>query len=330
MATYSAVTAGEKNADSPITVSLIDKLDQNPHAIAEGASGAPKIQSAALDSNVVTQAKMATDSVGQDEIISGSVHQGGLDTGMSEVSTASSGADLTLPGGEYGFYPQVKTSGVGSGTGYAQICSDFTNASYITNIKMSVGGGTKTVHAQQRYVNSSPPHKIESVDYMEFIFVHLTSSGDVVSCWIATDPPWYHNGPTKVSPNIKKEKGKKFRRDRIIPKELLAIKSSDPGEYYKKVKNLDYTEYEITSDIKNADMPLIPHPFRSAPAGDQIVLIEPNQSGVYMQVCDLFKQGESICELLHAGFLKIDNADIPVKGKPPGVGLHRIKWANTR
>lgn len=49
MATYSAVSAGEKDADSPINVGLIDKLDQNPHAIAEGASGAPRIKKAAIE-----------------------------------------------------------------------------------------------------------------------------------------------------------------------------------------------------------------------------------------------------------------------------------------
>lgn len=58
MATYSAVTAGEKDADSPINVSLIDKLDQNPHAIAEGASGAPKIQTAAIQDNAVNNDKL--------------------------------------------------------------------------------------------------------------------------------------------------------------------------------------------------------------------------------------------------------------------------------
>ena len=48
MATYSAVAAGEKNADSPVNVSLIDKLDQNPEAMIEGATGAPRILEAAF------------------------------------------------------------------------------------------------------------------------------------------------------------------------------------------------------------------------------------------------------------------------------------------
>ncbi len=52
MATYSAVTAGEKDADSPITVGLVDKLDQNPEAMFEGASGAPRLKRAAVEKGV--------------------------------------------------------------------------------------------------------------------------------------------------------------------------------------------------------------------------------------------------------------------------------------
>ncbi len=48
MTTYSAIAAGEKDAESPIDESLIGKLDNNPHAMFEGASGAPRLQSAAL------------------------------------------------------------------------------------------------------------------------------------------------------------------------------------------------------------------------------------------------------------------------------------------
>lgn len=68
MATYSAVTAGEKDADSPINVSLIDKLDQNPLAIAEGASGAPKIQNAAFDDNSIAASRLVDDSVGNTQL----------------------------------------------------------------------------------------------------------------------------------------------------------------------------------------------------------------------------------------------------------------------
>lgn len=80
MATYSAVGAGEKDADSPITVGLIDKLDQNPHAIAEGASGAPKIQTAAIADEAVTTAKLKGPTAGTGNIIYRLVGQTGVAT----------------------------------------------------------------------------------------------------------------------------------------------------------------------------------------------------------------------------------------------------------
>lgn len=276
----------------------------------------------------ITATELATGSVGQDEIGAGAVHQGELDTGQGEVSTASvTGADLTLPGGEYGFYPNVRAS---SGEYVlSRISNGFSSTSYACNIFLDPLNETGTAYANQRYINASPPHKIENLDYKEFIFALLDNSGDIVSAWIATDPPWYHNGPTKTTPNVKRGKGKKYRRDRAVPTDLLAIKYSDPGKYYKELAKLPFIEYEITQEIKNADMPLIPHPFASARTGESVVIIEPNQSGVYMQVCDLFNQGESICEMLHNGYLKIDNTEIPTNARPPGMPMHRIKWKNT-
>lgn len=58
MATYTAVSTTEKDVDSPITVSLIDKLDQNPLAMFEGASGAPKLANAAISDNSITPTKL--------------------------------------------------------------------------------------------------------------------------------------------------------------------------------------------------------------------------------------------------------------------------------
>lgn len=275
----------------------------------------------------ITAAELATDSVGQDEISSGAVHQGELDTGQSEVThSSSSGAEYTLPGGEYGFYPNVRHSGPDEAS--ARIANGATNTSYVCNIHLSAVDGTNTAYANQRYVNSSPPHKISNLDYLDFIFIQVDSTGKIISTWIANDPPWYHNGPTKVAPNIKRAKGKKMRRDRIIEPRLLAIKNTDPASYYAELSRLPWVEYEITPELKNADMPLIPHPFASASTDDQIILIEPNQNGVYTELCELFSQGESICDLVHTGYLKIDSTNIRTGGKPPGVGMHRIKWKN--
>lgn len=49
MTTYSAIASTEIDADSPITDALLGKLRDNPIAISEGASGAPKVMAAALN-----------------------------------------------------------------------------------------------------------------------------------------------------------------------------------------------------------------------------------------------------------------------------------------
>lgn len=51
MTTYTAITNAEIDQDSPVTEPLMTKLRDNPLAIAEGASGAPRIQKAAIQPN---------------------------------------------------------------------------------------------------------------------------------------------------------------------------------------------------------------------------------------------------------------------------------------
>lgn len=315
MASYNPVGT-RKNADQPINVTLIDYLDQNPHAMFEGASGAPKLQTAAIQDNAVTEAKLAT----------GSVHQGQIDVGTNSISTINSGpTHFTLAGGFFNFWPQVYVAN-GSYNIDVAPSENFSGTSSVANISISISANNVTTgYIDNRYVNSSPPHKIDSVDYDQFIFLALDNNGNILSTWLATDPPWYHNGPTKVAPNMPSAGGKKYRRDLLIPKEIRETKAKDPKKYYKELSKIKPTEYEITPEIKNADIDLLPHPFPSH-KNDNIVIIEPSQDGDYMDVCSLLKQGENVCELIHEGYLKVDNTEINTSGRPPGVPMHRIKW----
>lgn len=55
MTTYTAIPAGDVDADSPITTGLITKLRDNPIAITEGSAGAPQIKPGlALDPTVTS------------------------------------------------------------------------------------------------------------------------------------------------------------------------------------------------------------------------------------------------------------------------------------
>lgn len=73
MTTYTVINNTDIDVDSPVTTSLMNKLRDNPIAIAEGASGAPKIQAAALDTNSVTADAIAAGAVGSSELGSSAV-----------------------------------------------------------------------------------------------------------------------------------------------------------------------------------------------------------------------------------------------------------------
>ena len=58
MATYSPISNAEIDPESPIDSSLMSRLRDNPLAIQEGALGAPRIVTAAIADNAVTNAKL--------------------------------------------------------------------------------------------------------------------------------------------------------------------------------------------------------------------------------------------------------------------------------
>jgi hypothetical protein len=94
MASYNPV-GSLKNADQPINVTLIDYLDQNPIAIAEGASGAPKIQNAAFDNNTINAGKLSDATVTQTQL-SQKYYAGSWNSNATTVSLPS-GWSVTNP-----------------------------------------------------------------------------------------------------------------------------------------------------------------------------------------------------------------------------------------
>ena len=116
-----------------------------------------------------------------------SVSQGDLNTATGEVSTGGSKL-LTLPGGEYGFYPQVKGSHINTDYG-ASIGSTGTitafGTTYQTRIYLEEGYGM--VYAQQRYITAS------GHDHWIFLLVDKETK-DVISSYQAPDHPSANQG----------------------------------------------------------------------------------------------------------------------------------------
>lgn len=116
-------------------------------------------------------------------IAASAVSQAKLKTSTGSVTAyADAGAtNLTLPGGEYGFYPQVSGWGMN-----AQIASTVIVSSYITNICLTALG-VSAVSARQRYVTSSG-----EVFWIFILRDKVTK--DVISIWQAPDHPCFGNG----------------------------------------------------------------------------------------------------------------------------------------
>lgn len=144
-----------------------------------------------------------------------SVSQGDLNTTTGEVNSTGFSFwethSLTLPGGEYGFYPQVKVVGGGS-SGYATAMIDAAptgelqwkartigsspNESYTARISLSgerSGGTNNTIYAQQRYITAS------GHDHWIFLLVakidyNGRKKGDLVASYQAPDHPSANQG----------------------------------------------------------------------------------------------------------------------------------------
>lgn len=384
MTTYTTIAGSEIDVDSPITESLFTRLRDNPIAISEGSSGAPQIQTAAIATSAVTEAKLATDSVtaaklatdsvtadkiaadavtaseiaanavGSSEIANGAVHQAELDTSTGSVSSSSANfVNFTLPGGQYGFWPQYKADTV-----YRRWTIQFrlsvangSNSSptaYTTVIGMDGSSDSAyrgTGYVQQRYVNSSPPYNIGNGDIAHFIYARIdNTTNDIVGTYAADAPPWAYNGPTDIRADFYDKQGKAWRFKRTFAKsdeltgdfEQDQIKLQDSITKRRLMKQaregvVDWSELTehiepITHEIKNADMALIPQPMDTQ-EGISIVLLNPT-SPLVDDLALLAEEKVDLSELLHNGYLSIDNESVDVAA-PPGVKIVNAKWKDT-
>lgn len=346
MPDYTELDADDLGVDRFATSPTAQALYDNPIAIAEGASGAPRIQTGALQNLAVTSAKLATDSVTsakiaddavtQQKVNDAAIGQNQLETATGTVSTAGS-SNLTLPGGQYGFYPQISSTG-GTMTGTISLSGSF--GGFTTNIGLSVGTAS-LAEARQRYVEASPPYDLGDGDVPLFIFALVDASGKIISSYAAETPPWAYNGPTDIRPDLyeKRKSGTTFTRGRplkrvrrISPSLRLRLQSADPVERAAALLEQASAPLEnvvITTAFKNTDMELIPHPFlQNALAGLSVILLDP-VCQVVEQARALHREGESVPRLLHRGLITFDNVPLG-RHTPNGVKAFAPKWRVTR
>jgi len=117
-----------------------------------------------------------------------SIDQAALKTTSGSVSSAGlNPVDKTLPGGQYGFYPQVMNSTAG-GNVLAYVANGLITTSYTTNIAICSPNQIGTAYAQQRYVQASG-----EVFWIFILRDKLTKipTGDMFQC---PDHPCFGNG----------------------------------------------------------------------------------------------------------------------------------------
>lgn len=305
MTAYTAILASDIDPESPITSALMTSMRDNPIAITEGAAGAPRIQSAAF----------AAGAVNAPAIAGGVVAQGHLKTAFGDVATpnATSGSAV-LPGGEYGFYPSLL-----SNAGPTRVMIAYAGGTGTRIAHESTDGTAQTITARQRYVTASPPYDLGDGEVPLFVFALLDKNGTVVGSYIAQDPPWAHNGPTRITPDYYDDQGRGWQ---VRKRGDFRAMAADPSARARWLAEPTET-VEVTRSIKNADMPLIPHPFPDHAGGLTPVLLDP-VGELAGQLLAIHQSGESVTGILR-DYLSLDNT--PLKRRTPqGVRAHAARW----
>ena len=179
-------------------------------------------------------ATIGADGVNQNSIAASSVGQGELKTAQGEVSTTGSSINLVLPGGEYGFYPRVKTAG--TEVIAAQVAIVLLNNNYVTNINLDSAAGD-VVYAQQRYFQASPPYKIGSKEWGHFLYMLVNAQGDVIASYEAEDPPYAYNGPSHHAKDS-------IERIQAVPHPFADYHDKDPAIDGLEIVLVDLRKYD--------------------------------------------------------------------------------------
>lgn len=271
----------------------------------------------------------------QSLIVPAAVGQSQLKTTTGSVSRNIAGlGTLTLPGGEYGFYPTSQFSS-GGGSGYSfevliharSLISGGIGASSHVSINNLAGSwDDDSVIVYQRYVQASPPYNLGNGDIPVFAFAMVNkATGKIESAYVAEDPPWANNGPTNIRPDCYDGAGCGYKR--LRPNSAAIIQQMRAGviseEQAADALRAAAQVVEITQAMKQADMPLIPHPFVDLnPDTHAVVLLDPVGQRAEL-LHELQLAGESLGEIVTSRSIVLDNEPLDAAAPP---GVQAVRW----
>lgn len=346
MTTYSAIANSEIAVGAPITNSLKTKERDNLLAIQENDASAPTIVYATTAGTITSQGDLATlDTVSQTEIDANSVGQSEIKTTYQTVSHSAAASsttttEFTATGGAYclghTFYGST-AGGTRTQTLFRRDTTIGTGAVASWNFETIEGGGsTFTSSVRLYYINSSPPYNLGDGDIPLFIYAivdNTTKEVDVVS--ISPDPVWVYNGPTNCVPSRYEKDGRVYRQRKDMSAMPVTLEqaqlsgASAVADYLTAFKSANIIEEELTQDIKNADMNIIPHPFMNNDlTGKTAVLLDP-VADLMEDLLEMYNHNSGeVADVINRNYLRISDSGIKRHG-PSGLLIPSVEWRNT-
>ncbi len=272
--------------------------------------------STALDVNGTVTATdfSCTDCLEQGNIADSAIGRGELKTTSGEVSGSSVG-QVTLPGGQYGFYPESKRSSTCSALVVA-VAGSTASTTYSTDVTISQINSC-TAYFQQTYVQASPPYYIDGYLMPHFIYIlRDKDTNKILASYQAEDPPWDNNGgdPEKLPHPFHNYVGKSLP-DNI---EIDLIDASNINELKQQAQAkglslLEYIQNFMQVDPTDVTPPISPNTGKSIKLPLQTtwrkLMLKPNADSIEVQPAvpatqDSVNDGVDIAENFPGTFLE--------------------------
>lgn len=314
MATWTAISDSVLEPGKPIRSIDGIALRDNPIAITEGAAGAPRVVSGAIDWSTVSN------EIGQQQMASNAVGQAQLKTSESTNSnTDDAPFDVTVPGGTYSFWPRYWAS-----TSTSAFLAGSTSSSNQAVTFDNTSGASRTGNVRSRFIQSSPPYDLGDGIIHGFVYVRLDAYGKPAGVYISEDPASYGTTwggtPEYFSADGKlhgRWKSRKLTIKDVKEGHASAADLMDPS-------NTVIEDIEITPQSKLRGIDERPHPWAdSMPSGHQAILLDPMCECTGWIIRTML-DGDSPDQLIYSGHIKIDNTELQ-RACPPGMKAYKAK-----